>query len=208
VNRSALDLLSIANLRGFRELDDQRLRTRSGPVAGTPVPGTCFRIESALLRARARMLVRQFVMRWHALFFVLPWVGYAAVQGCGSSNGPSDAGSDGTTNGGVITSWVCGPASVADCSKCAGYPQPCAYCNAFDASDLVGVCTTLHSTCLNAIPNNHTECTCLTGSASACPEGYEICDDMHFCHTCSDNASNEGRTCQNGNKCHYDGGCL
>lgn len=147
-------------------------------------------------------------MRWHAVLFVLPCVGYAVVQGC-STGDSGDAGADASTKIAMITSWTCGSASVDDCSKCTGFPQPCAYCNAFDASDMVGVCTTLHSTCLGSIPNNHTECTCITGSASVCPEGYEICDGMHFCHTCSDKATNDGLTCQNGGKCHYDdGGCL
>ena len=121
-------------------------------------------------------------------------------------SGPTDGGIQDSGGGGVLLR--CGDAAVSSCSQCNGAPQPCVYCGTNDASALSGRCTALHQNCLNTIPQGFEDCRC-TGDASACPESYQVCTaGITRCHTCSDNNTNNGLTCENGGKCTYaDGGC-
>ena len=129
----------------------------------------------------------------------------------GTTDGGSDTGTSDASDGGggkTITSWSCGNTTVSNCTACVGFTQPCAYCNMADASDLVGACIQTGTNCFTTIPNGYQDCPC-NMDASTCPESYQVCTNAGRCHTCSDNNTNNGLTCENGGKCDYaDGGCL
>ena len=121
----------------------------------------------------------------------------------GSASDASDGGSaqDGGT---TIATWQCGATTVSDCAQCTGFTQPCAYCNMQDASVVSGVCTLIHSNCLNSIPQGYQDCTCQ--DASTCPESYQVCTLQGRCHTCSDSTQNNTLKCENGGTCTPEAG--
>jgi hypothetical protein len=134
------------------------------------------------------------------------------VNDTGTGNDASDGGTTIVDSGG-IGSWQCGTAVVTDCSQCIGFTQPCVYCNVTDASDHIGTCVQTHTNCANGVTTQYQDCPCNAGDASACPESDQVCIQFTVnngrCHTCSDQATNNGLTCENGGKCDYaDGGCL
>ena len=144
-----------------------------------------------------------------------------AQQNDGGNPNDTGQGGDGTTTeGGATDGGVtdgggsnvllrCGDASVNDCTQCVGATQPCVYCGVADASAQTGVCTPMHTSCLNAIPNvNFQDCPCT--DASTCPESYQVCtSNFGRCHTCSDSFTNNGLKCENGGTCSFDSGsCL
>ena len=116
---------------------------------------------------------------------------------------------DATTqdSGANIGSWKCGSVTVADCSQCTGFFQPCAYCSVTDASVVTGVCTQIYTNCLNAIPNGYQDCPCTPGDASTCIEGYQVCSQQGRCHTCTDSVNNNTLKCENDLTCAADAGC-
>lgn len=130
----------------------------------------------------------------------------------GTDDTGSDAGTDSATDAGQdsgpnISIWMCGTATVTDCSQCTGFTEPCAYCNIMDASVLSGACVQTHTSCANVIPNGFQDCLC--GDAGPCPENDQVCTAFGRCHTCEDTNTNNGLACHGGGTCDYaDGGCL
>jgi hypothetical protein len=120
----------------------------------------------------------------------------------------ADAGTDAAppTEAGALT-FSCGPNNVSDCSQCAGFTQPCVYCQFGNPSVLAGRCVGFHQSCFQGTPNGFGFCQC-NNTASTCPESYQVCHNGS-CRTCSDSNTNDGLTCQSGGTCDYaDGGCL
>lgn len=141
--------------------------------------------------------------------------------GTGGDTG-SDTGTGMDAGGGKITQWMCGNATVSDCTQCIGHTQPCVLCNTMDASDLQGSCVQSGTTCgVGGFMAQFQQCPCPTKDASACPEPFQVCYTTggmfggSVCLTCGEpaggfmmNATN-GLTCENGGKCDaVDGGCL
>jgi hypothetical protein len=119
--------------------------------------------------------------------------------------GAPDAGADAV----IGMSFKCGDTNVVtDCAQCTGATQPCVYCNATTATQMVGICTVLHSNCIGAIPAGYQDCPC-GGNVSKCPEAYQICNQTGSCHTCSDATGNNNLACNGGGTCNATtGSCM
>ena len=122
-----------------------------------------------------------------------------------TDSAPTDSAVDAPVEAGSLT-FACGNQTVADCTQCNGFPEPCVYCQQGKPSVLAGRCTTTNGSCFQGAPNGFALCTC--NDASTCPEGYEVCRNQ-TCRTCSDSNSNNGLTCKSGGTCNnLDGGCI
>jgi len=123
----------------------------------------------------------------------------------GTDGAITDASDGGTVIDTGIAQWTCGSVKVSDCSQCTGFTQPCVWCNFQDASVITGACVQTGDNCSNSIPQGFQSCNC--ADASTCPEAFQICSGFGRCHTCTDNTTNNGLTCQNGQTCAADAGC-
>lgn len=134
-----------------------------------------------------------------------PDTGDDGSTGDAGTDAVADASDGATTIDTGIAQWSCGSVKVSDCSQCTGFTQPCAYCNFQDASVLSGVCVQTGQNCQFSIPQGFQDCTCT--DASTCPEAFQVCTtNGGRCHTCSDNATNNGLKCEDGLTCQFDAG--
>jgi len=137
------------------------------------------------------------------------FLGDASTGGDATTDAATDAAKDAAqadTGGGDegTLMFSCGTQTVASCSQCNGFSQPCVYCGA--SSTLAGRCIQQGSTCTGGAPNGFQSCSC--ANASACPESYQVCR-MGFCRTCTDSTNNAGQSCKGGGTCvPLDGGCI
>jgi hypothetical protein len=129
----------------------------------------------------------------------------ASTGGDATTDAPgNDSATDATPpqDAGPLT-FTCGTQTVADCSQCNGFFQPCVYCGT--GSALAGRCVQTGTSCTGGAPSGFASCTCTT--ASTCPESYEVCRNGS-CRTCTDSFNNAGQACKGGGTCApLDGGC-
>ena len=119
-----------------------------------------------------------------------------------TGTGDSATGDGGGTDGGGGTlTYVCDVdgGTVTSCAQCTGFPEPCAYCDTADASNVVGHCLQQGQNCGGGAPNNFGACGCGT-DAGNCPESYQVCR-AQGCRTCGESGNTDGLACKGGGSC-------
>ena len=132
------------------------------------------------------------------------FLGGDATADAPSGDAAKDSAPQDGSGGDAGLTFACGTQTVADCSQCNGFPQPCVYCGA--SSALAGRCVQQGTSCFNGAPSGFQLCQCQT--ASTCPESYQVCRNGS-CRTCTDSFNNAGQSCKGGGTCTpFDGGCI